>query len=226
MPSKNSIKLYVENGHYHIYNRGVEKRNIFLDDQDYRVFLNLLRVYLSPSQENFIHPFAELSLFTQRVRPLKCFAEDINLLAYCLMPNHFHLLINQSPKDGMAKFIQALGTSYTIYFNKKYDRVGPLFQGPYKAALILDDPYLLHVSRYIHLNPIELTRPRLVNEYPFSSYAYYLGKKDAVWVKTEPILSYFKTAKRSGLKDFFSYQSFVEDNQEDASEVIGDLSLE
>ena len=113
-----------------------------------------------------------------------------------------------------------------MYFNKKYKRLGPLFQGKYKAALILEDPYLLHVSRYIHLNPNSLTGSEPVSTYSYSSYAYYLGDKSANWVIPEPILAYFKNAKRQGLKDFSSYQSFVETYKEDPGEIIGELTLE
>lgn len=231
MPARNTIKQYIENGHYHIYNRGVEKRKIFQDDQDYKVFLNFLKVSLSPAKEPYLHPVTELTgSLLVRPRPLKNLYGIVELLAYCLMPNHFHLFIKQVERDGMTRFLRSLCTSYSMYFNKKYQRVGTLFQGPYKAALINEDSYLLHLSRYIHLNPLEifLTRriPVKATEYPYSSYAYYLGKKNADWINPQPILAFFKTRQRMGLKDFFSYESFVEDFKEDPKEMIGTLALE
>ena len=128
----------------------------------------------------------------------------------------------------MTRLIQALGTSYSMYFNKKYRRVGPLFQGVYKAVHIAEDSYLLHLSRYIHLNPVELTGSDPVNykTYPYSSYLYYLDKKHAGWTDPQPILAFFKTRQRTSLKDFFSYQSFVEDYVEDPKEILGPLAID
>lgn len=140
MPAKNSIKQYVENGYYHLYNRGVEKRNIFLDDQDYSVFLGYIKQYLGPHEGS----------------DPKSLVDDIDLIAFCLMPNHFHFLAKQKTIDGITKFMRAICTNYVMYFNKKYERVGTLFQGKYKGVLLDNDTYLLHLSRYIHLNPIKI----------------------------------------------------------------------
>ena len=233
MPAKNIIKPYVENGYYHAYNRGVEKRDIFLDEQDYTVFLHFLKQYLSPPPPAGVS-LAMTRLHLVRPRPIQSLYKEIDVLAYCLMPNHFHLLLKQITIDGMTKLLQRLGTSYSIYFNKKYDRVGSLFQGTYKAVLITQDKYLLHLSRYIHLNPVfdkvapcqgykACSHPL---DSPFSSYQHYLGKKKAKWIKPEEILSFFKTVQRTSLKDILSYQSFVEDYLEDEKEILEDLLLE
>lgn len=234
MPSKNRVKTYIENGYYHIYNRGVEKRDIFIDDQDYRVFLHFLKNYLSSPPKLLTHPVQEVTgSGPVRLRPFKTFFGEISLLAYCLMPNHFHFLIKQANKNSMTRFIQALCTSYSMYFNKKYKRIGTLFQGPYKAALVMEDSYLLHLSRYIHLNPTELLTgpgparvPIKPGNYSYSSYPYYLGKKRAPWINPKPIISFFKSARRRNLRDFFSYQSFVEDYLEDPRELLGSLSID
>lgn len=232
MPSKNRVKIYVENGFYHVYNRGVEKRDIFLDDQDYRVFLSFLKNYLSPIPKGFVHPTQEVTgSGPVRLRPLKTFFGDVTLHAYCLILNHFHLLLKQVSKDGMTRFMQSLCTSYSMYFNKKYDRVGSLFQGVYKAALVMEDSYLLHLSRYIHLNPLEfqtmLNREAAsIDNYPYSSYSYYLGKKKAKWIDPDPILNFFKSSQRTDLRDFLSYQSFVEDYVEDPKEILGTLTID
>lgn len=153
MPARNIVKTYIENGYYHAYNRGVEKRNIFLDEQDYSVFLHFLKQYLSPPQRKGIY-LTMTGLDLVRPRPIQTLYDEIDLLAYCLIPNHYHLLLEQKTIDGMTKLLRRLCTSYSMYFNKKYDRVGSLFQGTYKAALIDRDEYLLHLSRYIHLNPV------------------------------------------------------------------------
>lgn len=230
MPARNRVKTYVEDGYYHIYNRGVEKRDIFIDDQDYCVFLNFLKAYLSPPVKELSHPVKEVTgSGPVRLRLLKSFFMEITLRTYCLMPNHFHLIIHQINKNSMSKFMQALGTSYSMYFNKKYNRVGVLFQSVYRATLVMEDFYLLHLSRYIHLNPSELptgSDPVMIQQYPYSSYAYYLGKKNATWINPEPILSFFKNTQKANLKDFLSYQSFIEDYLEDSKEFLSSLTID
>lgn len=230
MPARNRVKIFVENSYYHVYNRGVDKREIFLDDQDYRVFLSFLKAYLSAPQASFFtHPIAQVTGSDPvRLRPLRCFFGEIILLAYCLMPNHYHLLLWQSKRDGMTRFLRALCTSYVMYFNKKYERVGTLFQGIYKAAMIDSENYLLHLSRYIHLNPLELTGsdPVKAVEYPYSSYPYYLNKRKAEWVNPFPILDFFRSARNITSHDMLSYQSFVEDYASDPREKVGALALD
>lgn len=228
MPAKNSRKIYVNNGYYHTYNRGVEKRNIFLDDQDYTVFLHLLKYYLSPPPKNENeHPLKDLpDIKMVRPRPLKNLNYEIELMAFCLMPNHYHLLIKQNSVDGMPKLIRRLTTTYSMYFNKRYDRVGYLFQGRYRAVMITKDSYLLHLSRYIHLNPAGLTGPHPVS-YPYSSYPYYLGEKKSDWVKPDFILKYFNSQKLlPNLLSYPSYQKFVEGCPDDPGDILGNLILD
>ena len=227
MPRRNTIRRFTEEGIYHIYNRGVEKRTIFLDEQDYAVFLHLLKYYLSPTDQDTIHPLMKFQGFSVvRPRPLANLEKEIDLIAYCLMPNHFHLLLKQHAVNGVTKLLIRLLTTYALYFNKRYKRVGYLFQGPYRAVLIEDDSYLLHLSRYIHLNPVELTRGLLVT-YPYSSYPYFLGLKHASWVKPNIILSYFNKSKLLPILNHYpSYQEFVEKYPGDSKEVIGNLALE
>lgn len=207
MPAKNTVKQFVIDGYYHIYNRGVEKRDIFLDEQDYLVFLSYLKQYLKQEKGSDPHTLAL----------------EIDLIAFCLMPNHYHLLVKQKTINGITKLTRAVCTNYVMYFNKKYDRVGTLFQGKYKAALVDNDSYILHLSRYIHLNPYPGSDPK---SYPYSSYSYYLGDKKANWLRFEDIRKNFKTAKRIGPNDYFSYQSFVEDFQINAKEQFGHLTLD
>lgn len=224
MPSRNIIKQYVEDGYYHIYNRGVEKRNIFIEEQDCAVFLHYLKLYLSPIEE-----LKQLNLPGLRV--LKFIqlnlSQEVVLLVFALMPNHIHLLIKQRTVDGMVKLMKRLATGYVMYFNRKYKRVGSLFQNRYKAALIENDSYLLHLSRYIHLNPTKIDNDK-IDFKKFSSYPYYLGKKHASWVKPQEILSFFESAQKKDLKDTHSYQSFVEDyvEDEDTIRMLDPLKLE
>ena len=219
MPSKNVVKQYIKGGIYHIYNRGVEKRTIFQDEEDYAVFLRFLKEYLLPPN----HPDLEvLRQKSPRRIPINCH-QDIELLSYCLMPNHFHLFVRQKSEEGLKGFMRALLTSYSIYFNSKYERVGPLFQGRYRAVLVQSDPYLLHLSRYIHLNPKELrTKDGPLYNYPYSSYPIYLGRRKCEWVNEKMILDIFG-ADCSKSQDL--YRDFVEDDA-DSEGTLGDLVLE
>ena len=223
VPAKNSIKLYLADSYYHIYNRGVEKRKIFQDDEDYKVFLSYLKIYLEPPKEQEKTEFKiNSTVFRGVKRPLNNFNSQIELIVYCLMPNHFHLLVYQKTEKAMEFFMRSLGTKYSQYFNKKYDRVGYLFQGTYKAVLVEKDPYLLHLSRYIHRNPFKVTPLRDA----YSSYEEFLGIRKTAWVKSQKILEYFKTAQKTSMKEAHSYQSFVEDYAQDPKDILGDLTID
>ncbi len=227
MPSKNSIKQYLENGYYHIYNRGVEKRIIFLDKQDYSVFISYLKEYLLPKNEKLLHERLSDPMITSIERDnilktlrLNNFSDEIILLAYCLMPNHFHFFIKQRNQNTIDIFMRSLFTRYSMYFNKKYKRVGPLYQGAYKAVLIENEPQFLHLSRYIHKQALAFQGDSLEGyEGQPSSYPEYIGSRKTEWVKTEEILSFFSKSNSS-----LSYESFVK--EEDDFEILGKLTLE
>lgn len=211
MASKNSIKLDIEGGFYHVYNRGVEKREIFEDEMDYRVFLNYLKEYLSPKRDKnlLVKPiYIKDRVFDGMSRIPNNYYGKIDLLCYCLMPNHFHFLIRQNNKGQMKEFMHSLLLRYSTYFNKKNFRIGPLFQGRYKAVLVDNEGYLLHLSRYIHLNPSELNN-NLIETY--SSYKNYLGLVNTQWVDTKIILDYFKDNrhKDSDFKRVGTYNEFI-----------------
>lgn len=202
MPARNSRKPYVENGYYHVYNRGVEKRQIFIDRQDYTVFLSYLRDYLTPKDTaSLTKQLEDPSLYPEEKETIRNkikrnnFSEELTMLAYCLMPNHFHMFIKQTQPNTIDRFMNSMGTRYTMYFNKKYKRVGSLYQGVYKAAPITNERHFLHLSRYIHQQSYK-TQP--------CSYEEYLGKKSTTWVHPEEILSYF-SYKHPNL----SYEAFM-----------------
>lgn len=161
--------------YYHIYNRGVNKQKVFLDDQDYAVMLSLIKRYLdiipSKNQNGAFYPN---------------YSQDIELLTFCIMPNHFHFLVFQHRADAMKDLLKSLSVAYAMYFNKRYKRVGPIFQQRYKASRIDSEAYLLHISRYIHMNPHNYF------EYEWSSMSYYLGNKTASWIRPARILELFK----------------------------------
>lgn len=226
MASKNTVKIDVENGYYHIYNRGVEKRTIFVYEKDYKTFLSYLKEYLSslPDIKKLKRQFSvKDTVFKGIPRQPKNYHNEIELLSFCLMPNHLHLLIKQVKKGAMKAFMQSLLIRYGMYFNKKYDRVGPLFQGRYKAVLITDEAYLLHLSRYIHLNPSEYS-DNLIKAY--SSYANYLGLRKSAWVNPETILKFFNRSTIPELKKTSGYKDFVEKYKRNNKEVLGELTLE
>lgn len=226
MPQKNVIKTYVKGGVYHIYNRGVEKRIIFKDAQDYKVFLKYLKQYLSkpPRRDHFKTSVTfKGSTFKGIPRQPKNYNKEVDLLAYCLIPNHFHLLIKQGKKRTIEEFMLSLATRYSMYFNKKNKRVGSLYQGTYKAARVKDDAYLLHLSRYIHLNPLEYTKD-LTKAY--SSYADYLRLRKTKWVKPDLILSFFNKSLLPEFTKTQSYKGFVEKGKRDSATILGNLTLE
>lgn len=217
MPASNRTKLYLEDSYYHIYNRGVEKRLIFLDEQDYGVFISYLKEYLSFRDEIELAnrlsdpniPYKERDRIL-RLLKLNNFYEEITLLAYSLMPNHFHLFIKQKGAQSIDKFMQSLATRYVMYFNRKYKRVGALFQDIYKAVIIESDEQFIYLSKYIHKQALTHnlgTQGSTLSawEQP-SSYPEYLGKRKTEWVHPEEVLAFFSKTNPK-----LSYQAFVEE---------------
>lgn len=229
MPAKNSVKTYAPDSYYHIYNRGVEKRNIFVDSQDFAVFLSYLKIYLEPKDDTKLRTilgsnetsYKEKNNAAKALR-LNNFHTEIEVVAYVLMPNHFHFLIRQTSEDAIDRFVNSLGTRYSMYFNKKYRRVGKLYAGVYKAVLVRSDEQLLHLSRYIHLNPINylgiLVRNWQQVNLPFSL-AEYLGIRKSPWINPKPILDYFKKSDPAG--DYLNFLAHYAD-----PEIIAPIALD
>lgn len=187
---------FLNNYFYHIYNRGVEKRKIFMDEQDYYRFIHDLYEF---NDEN---PTLNLAYYlnskTIEVEPQYLKEKErnkkprkllVDILIFALMPNHFHLLVRQNKENGIKKFMQKLGTGYTMYFNKKYERVGCLFQGRFKAVLVQKNSHLIHLPFYIHTNPLDMIvkseenskQAQTINfleNYKWSSFQDYIGKKN------------------------------------------------
>lgn len=211
---------------HHVYNRGTDKRVIFMNDEDRHKFILYLRV-LNNTEE--IRPS-----WLERQDAIENYKVDeplTNIIAYCLMSNHFHLLLQERTEGGISKFMQRLGTAYTVYFNEKYKRSGALFQGRYKNRLIEDEAYLFHVINYIHFNPKDLSKEKItrltdllkfLDEYRWSSYREY--------VKLEP---YSRILQLDNLKDYVEipkdYRAEIleiYDNQIDSFEEIDDIKIE
>ncbi|MEK7119701.1 MAG: transposase [Patescibacteria group bacterium] len=230
MPARHVIKPYVSDAYYHVYNRGVNKTDIFIDEQDYAVFLSYLRTYVTPKDEKelrkiILNPTALLKDRKDAARLLRMnnYFGKIELVAYVLMPNHFHLLFKQQGERDIEALLQSLTTRYTAYVNRRHKRVGSLLQGTYKAVLVTTDEQLLHLTRYIHRNPLSLKRLNLLRTQP-SSYQNYLGIVQQEWIKPKAILTHF------GKQGFTSYQSFVESNddglEENALSVISRMMID
>ncbi|MES2971648.1 MAG: transposase [Patescibacteria group bacterium] len=185
MPSRNIIKEQAAQSYYHVYARGASKQKIFVEATDYGYFIKLLERYLSNKP-----------VISKTGEAYPHFLNQVELLAYCLMSNHFHLLVYQSDVPFLEKFMRSLMTSYSRYFNLKYKRTGSLFESRYKAVRIDQDAYLRHITRYIHLNP------RLWEHYRYSSLNYYRQGNEPVWLRTSKILDLFSS--REGYMDFVS----------------------
>ncbi len=175
MPSRNIVKPDEQETYYHVYARGVGKMPIFLELADFEYFEKLFARYLSKksSQDKFGYQYPH-------------YRDKVEILAFCLMNNHIHLLLYQISEKSMSAFMRSLLSSYSRYFNLKYKRSGPLFESRYKASKISQQSYLEHISRYIHLNP------RYWLNYPYSSLKFYLENADAEWVQIDKIKFLFK----------------------------------
>lgn len=201
---------FAEGEYYHIYNRGNGKQKIFHDKYDYEHFLDLL--YVLNTKNNVcvsdLKRYKSFDLCTIDV-------ED-NLVAigsYVLMPNHFHLLITEKIEGGISKFLQKVSTAYVMYYNKKYERTGSLFEGKFKSQHLDTDKYLKYIFSYIHLNPVKLIQKdwkedgiknkkealSFLKNYEYSSYLDYLAipRIKGKIIKKEPFPDYF-----SNIKDF------------------------
>ena len=176
---------FVSGESYHIYNRGNSKQKIFLDRKDYQRFVDLLYAVNSHEKFNFSDSIKGVSVYEQEKNP-----RLVAIGAYCLMPNHFHILVTPLSEEGMTKFMQKLSTAYVMYFNGKYKRTGALFEGKFKAEYVDNDVHLKYLFSYIHLNPIKLIQKNwkeiglkqkikaveYLKSYLYSSFIDYLGK--------------------------------------------------
>ncbi len=170
--------------HYHCYSRGIDKCLTFIDDNDYWRFIESIHI------TNRIKkiPRKKLQRCSQN-EIWKLPTEDplVVVVAYCLMPNHFHLVLYEKAENGISTFMQRLGTAYTMYFNKKYERSGGLFTKPFRSKHLKDEYYLKQVIEYVHANPTELVPTNIdrvtetlairdfLEKYPFSSFTDYQG---------------------------------------------------
>lgn len=207
---------------YHVLNRGVASQPIFLTKTDYLRGLAIIFYYQSQTASLRYSFFLRLPTKQReeilgQLKAQKKFLVEI--IGFCLMPNHFHLLLKQLEENGISLFMSNFTNSYTRYFNIKQKRIGPLFQGKFKAVRIETGEQLLHVSRYIHLNPYSSYVIKTLNEienYPYSSFPEYLSPEKSANCAKEIVLHDFK--------DIFSYKKFVLD-QADYQRKLQNLKL-
>lgn len=204
--------------YYHIYNRGNDKRVIFMETHDYLRFMALLYVCNSTDSVN-ISDHLRKGLTFSEIFDLDRENTLVEIGAYCLMPNHFHLLIREKSEDGISKFMQKLTTGYSMYFNKKNNRTGALFETKFKAKHVGRDEYLKYLFAYIHLNPVKIIDPQwkqngisnrtmakeYLSKYLYSSYQEYLGVLRKEW----------KILNRPAFPEYFTdphdFEGFIED---------------
>lgn len=191
-------KVQITNdNYYHIFNRGVAKTDIFLDELDYKRFLITVKYYSYKQKHSLQYHLQNNSLPASNDVPL------CEVISYVLMPNHFHLILKQREDSGISECLSKLQNSHTKYFNTKHTRIGPLFQGPYKAISINDETYLLHLNRYLHLNPYSSSVVKSIDDllnYEWSSLREYVGLGSNNFCKKGVVLSHFPNNKH--YKDF------------------------
>ncbi len=179
--------IFSNNEYYHIYNRGVDKRNIFLETRDYIRFIKTIRSLKSQD-----------SAFLKKAESL-----GVEFIAYCLNPSHYHFILKQTSDNAISEFMYRLGTSYTIYFNKKHDKSGILFQDRFKSIRINSNEYLLWLSAYINLNPKLHKITHNLNKYPWSNYLDYVNQRSGTLCNKEIVLSQFPHKN-------YTYKNFID----------------
>lgn len=200
---------------YHLYSRGVEKRPIFVDIEDKKRFIRLLFIC------NGSNPVVYKTVQGRPLDEIETGEKLVAIGAYCLMPNHFHLLIKEINDGGIVKFMSKLLTAYSSYFNKKYERTGALFGSQFKSTHLDSDSYLKYIYSYIHLNPLKIFDPKwkeknldqvdienFLNHYTFSSWNDYVGKnrEEKIILDKDVFPKYFNdsTSFRSNLLDWLN----------------------
>jgi len=174
---------FVEDEYYHIYNRGVDKRSIFKDRKD------LERFFQSIKEFNSVKPIG--SIFENSFNKEKTPEKLVEIVCYCLNPNHFHFVLRQLVENGISEFMKRLG-GYTWYFNNRHKRNGALFQGKFKSSHINSNEYLLHVSAYVNLNNRFKGKSHLLSK---SSWDEYVGEENDYICNSDIVLGQFKTPK-------------------------------
>jgi REP element-mobilizing transposase RayT len=221
-------KTNFQNKHYyHIFNRGVDQRDIFMDDKDYLRFLSNMRELNNESTKDQRRNDKEeasnskLSLGAPKLSlEFLEMPKFVEIITYCLNPNHYHFLVQQNQKNGISKFMHKFGTAYTKYFNAKHNRSGSLFQGPFKAVEIKTDSQLHYVSAYINGNS-EIHKIAKAENYKYSSYLDYLNKRQGTLVDKKIILDDF-----GNVQDYKNYTEEMIKNSQNIKKEIKECLIE
>ncbi len=195
---------------YHIFNRGVARNPVFLSKHDYKQAMLSLSYYSLLNYPMKLSRLKELPHEQRQniIKSLHSLPKKVEIISFVFMPNHFHFLLKQTTDNGMSSFVSQFTNSYTRYFNTKHERVGPLFQGVFKAVHIETDEQLIHLSRYIHLNPVVsfVITEKELSFYPWSSLPLFL-KETSSFVNTKPVLDHFSSKEdyRNSVFDQIEY---------------------
>lgn len=209
-------RTFSREGIYHVMSRGVDKRKIFLNEKDHFRFVhdlfefndtapvNNLTYFFSKNPKDIARPYIER-------RPRETL---VDILAFCMMPNHYHLLLKPRFDDGVTRFMKKLNMGYAKYFNEKYKRSGALFQGRFKSVPVTEEPHFIYLPYYIHLNPLDLVTPewrdgklrniqkaiKFLKTYRWSSHLDYTGEKNfPSTTNRDFLLKFFEGAERYAL---------------------------
>lgn len=184
------ITPFINEEFYHIYNRGLEKKDIFANSRDYSQFIETMFYYQIQNPKPRFSKYRRSKIF-----PVDHSKKIVEIICFCLMPNHFHLLVKQLRDGGISEFMMRFVHSYTKYRNVKYNRQGPIFNGAFKAVHIDSDEQLIHVSRYIHLNPLVSLLVKDLKFYLWSSYRDYIDQTQNYPLAKQEILNFFKSSE-------------------------------
>ncbi|MBI4155771.1 MAG: transposase [Candidatus Zambryskibacteria bacterium] len=199
----------------HIYNRGNNREKIFNDEQDYKAFIFRIGLALGFEEKELFHELCRQPY--SRIRITDTHKGDFKLYAFCLMPNHFHLLIEQCGDTPISKIISKICTSYAMYINKKYKRVGHVFQDCFKAVIIESNEQLMWVSAYIHMNAVKDGLVKQPSKYKWSSYNDYVSDRNLPIVHTDFLISLFEN------KSNFEIETLRFPSDEDMSRGVLDI---
>lgn len=166
---------FIRGGYYHVYNRGVNRELIFRCEQNYKFLEQRIAQY--------------------------AYQYEVSAVAFCLMPNHYHMILRQDGMHPLSEFIQAVFNSYSKAFNKMFNRTGTMFEGPFRANAITGDEYLIHVCRYVHRNPLEAHLVSDLRDWPHSNYLEWIARRDRSFVDLDFVSAHFAPAE--------AYETFV-----------------
>lgn len=197
---------------YHLFNRSIAEYMIFNDNSDFSRFIEVMRYYQNESKQPSFSHFNQIqdslikssknALVTTRDRKL------VEIIAYCIMPTHIHLILKQAKEKGISIFIGNILNSYSRYFNIKHKRKGPLWEGRFRRILVESDEYLLHLTRYLHLNPVTAHLVNTPEKWLHSSYQEYLSNSsiDSRLCKYDDVLDIRPVSYKEFVEDRIAYQ--------------------